>query len=506
MHQRRRVVSLIAASPLVGLAGAAPATAAAANITLLHCNDVYLTGPARGQGGFAPFMTLLRAERARNPASITTFGGDLLSPSILSGLTQGRQMIELTDAIGIDVAVLGNHEFDFGPAVAEARVRAAHYPWLGTNVLGADGKPAVGAADFWLKEVGGYRIGFFGVLTPETATLSQPGPEISFAPPRAVAEASVRQLREMGADLVVGLTHLDLADDRALAADVDGIDILLGGHDHDPITVYEGGKLILKAGYDLHYLAAIDLSLERVTEQGRETVLWRPAWRFVATAGVAPDPEIQAVVARWNATLDAELAQPVGRTMVELDTRRSTLRAGESNFGDLLADALRGATAADVALTNAGGIRGDRTYAAGTVLTRKDVLTELPFGNVTVLAEVTGADLLAALENGVSQVEDGAGRFPQVAGLRFAYDPSREAGARIVEVTVGGRPLELGRFYRLATNDYLLGGGDGYAVLRGAKPIIDASAGTLMASTLINYITALGGEVAPETDGRIERR
>ena len=210
-------------------------------------------------------------------------------------------MIELTNAIGIEVAVLGNHEFDFGPAVAEERIRAARYPWLGSNVLGADGKPAVGAADLWLKEVGGYRLGFFGVLTPETATLSQPGPQISFAPPRAVAENAVRQLREMGADLVVALTHLDLADDRALAADVDGIDIILGGHDHDPITVFEGGKLILKAGYDLHYLAAIDLSLERVTEKGQEVVVWRPAWRYLPTAGVAPDPEIQAIVDRWNA-------------------------------------------------------------------------------------------------------------------------------------------------------------------------------------------------------------
>ena len=172
MHQRRRVVSLIAASPLLGLAGLGTAAAEATTITLLHCNDVYLLDPVKGQGGFAPFMTLLRQERARNPASITTFGGDLLSPSILSGLTKGRQMIEVTNAIGVEVAVLGNHEFDFGPAVAEERIRAASYPWLGSNVLGSDGKPAVGAADLWLKEVGGYRLGFFGVLTPETSTLS----------------------------------------------------------------------------------------------------------------------------------------------------------------------------------------------------------------------------------------------------------------------------------------------------------------------------------------------
>ena len=141
------------------------------------------------------------------------------------------------------------------------------------------------------------------------------------------------------------------------------------------------------------------------------------------------------------------------------------MRTRETSFGDLLADALRAATGADVALTNGGGIRGDATYPAGTEITRKDILTELPFGNVTVLAEVAGTDLLAALENGVSQVEDTAGRFPQVSGLGFTYDPSRPPGARIVEVAVGGSPLNPGRTYRLATNDYLLGGGDGYASL-----------------------------------------
>ena len=168
---------------------------------MLHANDVYEIGPIKGQGGFAPFMTLLRPRSGRrNPNTITTFGGDLLSPSILSGLTKGTQMIELANAIGVEIAVLGNHEFDFGPAVAQERIGAARYPWLGTNVLTADGRPAVGTVDLGCSEVAGFRLGFMGLLTPETAILSQPGPAIRFAPPRAIAEAAVKRLREMGAD------------------------------------------------------------------------------------------------------------------------------------------------------------------------------------------------------------------------------------------------------------------------------------------------------------------
>ena len=192
----------------------------------------------------------------------------------------------------------------------------------------------------------------------------------------------------------------------------------------------------------------------------------------------------------------------VGTTAVELDSRRATVRLKESAIGNLIADAIREYTHADVALTNGGGIRGDRTYPAGTTLTRKDVLTELPFGNVVVLLEITGADLRAALEEGVSAVEDVAGRFPHVSGLHFVFDPKRPKGSRVLEVTVGGKPLDPGATYKLATNEYLMAGGDGYASLKRARPIVDASGGALMASVVIDYVAARG-TVSPAVEGRI---
>jgi 5'-nucleotidase / UDP-sugar diphosphatase len=210
------------------------------------------------------------------------------------------------------------------------------------------------------------------------------------------------------------------------------------------------------------------------------------------------------VVARYEAQLDRELGVPVGTVAVTLDTRRSTVRAAESNFGNLVTDAMRAGHGADVALMNGGGIRGDRTYDPGTVLTRKDVLTELPFGNVVVLIELSGTDLLSALEHGVSQVEDRAGRFLQVSGMTFTYDPARPPGSRIVAVEVGGRPLELGRMYKLATNEYVYGGGDGYAVLSRGTPLIGPSGATLLTTMVIDHI-ARQGEIAPRLEGRITR-
>jgi 2',3'-cyclic-nucleotide 2'-phosphodiesterase (5'-nucleotidase family) len=474
-------------------------------ITFLHTNDVYEISPQDGQGGLAELMTLLKQQRAGAGHNITTFGGDLISPSVLSGLTQGTQMIELYNLLGNDIAVLGNHEFDFGPEVAAQRVAEAKFPWLGTNVLGADGKPAVGTIDLHMIEAGGYQVGFFGLLTPETEELSSPGPDIRFTPQIATASTAVQNLKERGADLIVALTHDDIAADRALARSVDGIDLILGGHDHEPITFYEGGTLIVKAGYDARFLAAVDLAVERVKKKDQDVVEVTPAgWRYLSTAGVAPDPTVEAVVARYEAQLDQQLAAPVGTTTVALDSRRVTVRTKESNFADLIADAIRATVGGDVALMNGGGIRGDRLYDAGTVLTRKDILSELPFGNLAVLIELSGADLLAALENGVSQVEDEAGRFPQVSGLTYSYDAAHPAGSRIVAVTIGGKPLELGRTYRLATNDYLYAGGDGYDTLSKGKPIVDAAGGTLMATIVMDYISARR-EIAPKVDGRITR-
>jgi len=482
-----------------------PATAEPARITFLHFNDVYEISPRDGIGGLAELMTLVRAERARHPDSITTFGGDLISPSVLSSVTKGKAMIDLMNAIGVDVAVLGNHEFDFGPAVAAQRIGESRFPWLGANVLGRDGRPAVGARDIVTLRRAGLTVGFFGVLTPDTEAHSSPGRDIEFADVLETAEASVSRLKAAGADVVVALTHLSIDQDRDLAASVAGIHLILGGHDHDPVTFHEGGVLIHKSGHDAHFLGAIDLMVEPGDQAAKTPRRVRPAWRMISTAGVAPDPEIKTLVDRHNAALASELNAVIGKAGVPLDTRRESVRGGETNFGNLVAETMRQAVKADVALLNGGAIRGDRTYEPGTALTRKDILNELPFGNVTVLLELAGVDLLAALENGVSKIGERDGRFPQIAGMAFVYDARAPAGNRIVEVTVGGEPLEEDRIYRVATNEYLAAGGDGYEALANGEVLIDASAATHVATAVMERIAAMK-TVSPRADGRIRAK
>jgi 2',3'-cyclic-nucleotide 2'-phosphodiesterase (5'-nucleotidase family) len=232
---------------------------------------------------------------------------------------------------------------------------------------------------------------------------------------------------------------------------------------------------------------------------------FRPEVKFLTTAGVKPDAEVGTLAAKFSKQLDDSLNVPVGKTAMALDSQRSSVRTKETTWGNLIADALRAETGADIGLANGGGIRGDRTYDAGATITRKDVLTELPFGNVTVVLGLTGADLMAAMENGVSRVEDTAGRFPQVSGMTMSFDRKKEAGSRITKIMVGGAPLDMAKTYKVATNDYIAGGGDGYAALKKGKMLIDKSAATLMATMVMNYISGKGTGSA-KVSGRISEQ
>ncbi|AWK85545.1 bifunctional metallophosphatase/5'-nucleotidase [Azospirillum thermophilum] len=500
-------------APLRTLAGSAALAAALllpgvalaqnGNLTFLHINDVYEIAPIKGQGGFGPLMTLLRQERQRNPQAITTVGGDFLSPSILSGTIQGEQMVALFNAIGVDAVTFGNHEFDFGVDVLKKRIAESKFPWIGTNVQEQDGSAFAGSVPTWTRTVGELKVGVMGIITPDSARLSSGGASLRFAEVQKAAAAAVASLKAEGANVIVALTHLPIEEDRELAFKVKGIDLILGGHDHDPISFYEGSTLILKAGHDAQYLGVIDLEVRtKTSDKGPQTTVLPTEWRFVGTAGVKPDAEVEKIVAGYTGQLDASLAAVIGTTTTDLDSRKDVVRTREATMGNLIGDALRETLKADVAVTNGGGIRADALRPAGTQLTRKDIFAELPFGNVGVLVEMKGSDLLASLEHGVSKVEEKAGRFPQVSGLTMVYDPKLPAGSRVIEVKVGGKPLDPAATYRVATNDYMLNGGDGYAAFPRSKVIVDASGAVLLATIVMDYVEAKK-TVSPAVEGRI---
>ena len=470
-------------------------------ITFLGVGDVYAMGGDGVQGGFARLNAVAKAERAANPNTIYVFDGDLLSPSLMSSTDQGQSAIDLTNLVPFDLAVPGNHEFDFGPDNFFAKAKASAYPWAAINITDKDGKPPAGLSGVMVKEMAGLKIALIPVAqdtTPEVASVG----DLQFQRSVFSAIAAAKAAREAGADLVVGVVQTDWLLDHDMIRSK-AFDVILSGDDHSYGTSYDGITAYVETSVDARLLSPVDLNVTIGTDKdGKRKVKWYPTFRFIDTADVTPDPETQAKIDAYQAGLDTALAEVVGTSTIPLDSRRNVVRGGESSMGDLIADAMVWATGADIAIMNGGGIRADKTYDAGAALTRRDIMSELPFGNITMVTELPGSQVLAALENGVSQVDKGAGRFPQVSGLTFVYDRTAEVGKRVSEVMVAGAPLDVNKTYRVAVNDYILGGGDGYSALGGGK-ILARAAGGVLANDVIAYLQKMG-TVAPEIDGRIK--
>jgi 5'-nucleotidase / UDP-sugar diphosphatase len=276
------------------------------------------------------------------------------------------------------------------------------------------------------------------------------------------------------------------------------VDVILGGHEHEPLVAEEGKTLITKAGSDARYLVQVDVWL---TREGR---LVERSWRFrEVSRRIEPDPAVEALVRDYARRLDRELDAVVGRSSVTLEARSATLRTEETNLGDFVADAMRERLGSDVALINGGAIRTNRTVPPGP-LTRRDVLSLLPFTDMVVKLEMRGADLRAALEHGLAQTDRVGGGFLQLSGARVVWDPRLAPGRRIVDVSVAGKPLAGDAAYTVAVPGYLVRGGDGYTVFGLAKTIVDAESGPQVSQVVIDAIAARA-EIAPVLESRIGR-
>jgi 2',3'-cyclic-nucleotide 2'-phosphodiesterase (5'-nucleotidase family) len=397
---RTTALTLLASVALPALALAEPLS-----LTIVHVNDLDRMEADDDRGGIAKLAAIIERERAEGGNVLVTHGGDTISPSLLSGIDRGAHMIDLLNTIGIDVMALGNHEYDFGPTVMAQRVAEASFPVVSANSVAPEGGLPDGVLDHVVFKYGAWRVGVVGLTTPTTTVRSSPAP-VTFADVNETAAVQAEMLRAEGVDVVFALAHTNVSEDEALIAQ-GTFDFILGGDDHDLRIKWFGGTGFVESNAQANYVTVIDFAFDKALRRdGSERLVWTADYDVIDTTDVVPSAAATAAVDVYVAELDAALNIAIGTTETPLDTRRPSVRGGETAFGNLLADAMRKAVGADIAITNGGGIRADKQYAAGTTLTRRDIQSELPFGNRTVLLELSGADVLAALENGVSRVED----------------------------------------------------------------------------------------------------
>ncbi|MEA2933356.1 MAG: 5-nucleotidase / UDP-sugar diphosphatase [Variibacter sp.] len=493
---RRSVLFGLLAIILTAMAGAASAQSEhRAQLTVLLVNDIYLMSDqampdGKRRGGFARLAAVVKAERAKGGHVLFAHAGDTLSPSLMSGMDQGEHIIALTNMIPPDIFAPGNHEFDFGKDVFLKRMSEARFPLFAANLRMPDGTPVANFKDRQIADYSGVRIGLTGATLDTTASMSSSG-DMRFSNTVESMKQQAELLRREGADFIIAVVHAPRDQDIAMYS-AGTADLLLTGHDHDLFIGYDGRNAVAESGFDGLYVTAVDLDIIVREANGRREVVWTPQFRVIDTANVTPDPEVAAVVALYESELTREMDVPLGTTRVELDSRNAAVRTRSARIGSLFADAMRIATDADVAVLNGGGIRGGRFYPPGTTITRKDILAELPFGNRTVVVEMSGRDLRRAIENGLSKLPDAEGRFPQVSGIVAIYDATRPVSDRIVSMQVGGAPLDEARRYRVAILDFLARGGDDYTMFQGARRITPDQDAPLLANQVMTYIRRLG--------------
>jgi 2',3'-cyclic-nucleotide 2'-phosphodiesterase (5'-nucleotidase family) len=469
-----------------------------AQLTILQLNDVYETTPVGALGGVARVATLKQNVAKSGATPVVILAGDFLSSSVASSVFKGEQMIEAFNAMGLDFATLGNHEFDFGKDVLLRRMAASRFQYVVANVLDeSTGRPIGGAAPYLTRTFNGLKVGFFGLCLTDQEISGDHRRGFRFVDPMEAAASSVAALRRDGAQAIVAITHLAYADDRELARRFPEINLIVGGHEHFPITSAAGATLISKAGSDAKAVARIDL---RYTNG----VLERLLSPIPIDASLPDDPGTAVVVAKYEARLGDALNEVVGHAEGALNAESRRLRTSETEVGNLITDAMRAETGAQVAIINSGSIRGDRVFPAGP-LTRRTLLALQPFGNVLCVVEAPGRVLLAALNHGVSKLPASAGQFPDVSGMTMRVDLRAPEGDRVRDVEIGGMKLDLAKRYTVALPDYILSGGDGYTMFQAMRTIIGPEAGPLMVSAVEKYVAA-HTSVAPKIEGRITIR
>lgn len=494
-------------------------------LTVMHLNDTHAN-----LDNVARRVTAIKQVRSETGRSILLDAGDVFSGTLYFNKYLGKADLEFMNMIGYDAMTFGNHEFDKGPAVLADFVKDAKFPFVGANVdfsrepalsgyfadaIGAPGEagkiyPAI------VLDAAGEKVGVFGLTTEETAALSSPGENIAFGSCIDKAKETVKRLQDEGINKIIALTHLGYNYDRKLAEAVDGIDIIVGGHSHtnlpEPVLVGGGAEptIIVQAEDNSKFLGRLDVEFD----QSGVLKAWNGRLLDLnAKAGdsyvYAEDQEAKAKLDVYKAELETLKTQIVGKTDVILDGERRNVRTKETNLGNLIADGMAAkaremGVEATIAIQNGGGIRA--SIGTGDI-SLGEVMTAMPFGNNLVALEMTGQEIIDSLENGVSDLQNAGGRFPQVSGLRFYYDSTKAAGQRIVQVqvkTAGGyRAIDPNATYFVATNAFIANGGDYYAAMKKAK---DAGRFYELFVTdyqvFIDYLAQVG-TVRIETEGRI---
>lgn len=509
------------------LALSAGAAVADFSLTILHTNDMHSriepisrfdsgcdeedNTDGKCFGGSARLATAIATAKARADNWLLVDGGDQFQGSLFYTFYKGKVAAEMMNKNGYDAMTVGNHEFDDGPEVLRDFVNSTNFPILMSNADISAEKSLNGAIQkSTIIAKGGERIGLIGLTPQDTDELASPGKNVIFTNPSDAVQEQVDLLTAQGVNKIIVLSHSGYAVEKRVAAETTGVDVIVGGHSHTllsnlddraegPYPTMVGDTAIVQARSYGKYLGELKVVFD--DEGVIQSAVGEP---ILIDRFVSEDLDTKARVKELAQPLEEIRSSVVASASGPIEGDRTICRAEECPMGNLVADAMLERVkdqGIQIAYANSGGIRAS---IDGGDVTMGEVMTVLPFQNTLSTFQTKGQVIIDALENGVSQVEEGAGRFPQVAGMAFTWDSAAEPGSRIVEVTVGGEPIDPAATYGVVTNNYVRNGGDGYKMFSSdAMNVYDF--GPDLADVLAEYMAEIA-PVNPMVEGRITKQ
>ncbi|AUV80547.1 bifunctional metallophosphatase/5'-nucleotidase [Salinigranum rubrum] len=486
-------------------------------VTVLSYNDIQTA--AAEDGNLPRLVTLIERRRAAHDNPTVVVGaGDQIGPHALSPVSQWRAPVDVLTLVDPDADVVGNHEFDYGLDGVSGTTADSRFPWLATNLVNSStGEPFDGTEEYEIVERDGVRVGIIG-LVDYGATYGKTN--IDFAAEGITLEAYTEDgpataeylKEEENVDVVVALAHTGVPDAKALAENdtADAIDVIAVGDDEIRYPPAEtSGSIITESVARAEYLGELNLTVDTETN---DVTAWNG--RLVNVAEEVPKNETASrLINEYRA--EVSLDENVTYSETALDARFSTNYHRESNYGNLVTDSFRAKTGADVAITNAGGIRSNRMYGPGNI-TGGDVFNTLPFPNTLVTVELTGSELRETLASQVVTLESDTGQefgaeiSQQVSGVRFEWVAHDDADPKIRDVWVNRagpdepprwEPLQENETYEVTVNSFMAGGGSGYGLED--EPVVEET-DVLYAEALVDYLESKE-RIAPTVEGRMRR-
>ncbi|MBC2854487.1 bifunctional UDP-sugar hydrolase/5'-nucleotidase [Cetobacterium sp. 2G large] len=469
--------------------------------TLLYFNDSHVIYPVvdkHGErGGVARAKTLVDSVKKENKNTIVLQGGDLGGGVLFGAVYHGFPMIEAFNKMPIDISNFGQHEFDFGVTEARNLVNKSKFQWISTNLKESSGKPFNNSKEYIVKKIGDFKVGFLGTTDGMETTIQTT--EIYQEDIIKSIGENLEKLKKEKVDFIVLLTQSEPELNIEILEKYPEINAVLAEEKSEKynFVTYVGEKPIVSPQGNMGSIVKIDI-FKNKDGKIKQSLEFLPVDNSVPS-----DKEMLKLEEFYKEKLDRDLGTVIAKNNVKLDSgfgENHHARYEESNVGNLIADAYKNHFNTEIAFMNGGGIRAN--IESGDFRLR-DAISILPFSNKVGAFKYSGKTIVEALEHGVSSVDKKAGRFLQVSGMEYSYNPKNEMGSRVSNVTINGKPIQLETIYTVALPLYIKNGGDGFQMLKNTMGVVEIdSEKNIDSDIFIDYVKKIK-VLNPKLEGRI---